>query len=148
MPRWRFTTWIGNFVERIYGREGETRTFYLLRIKLTPGTPYGGLYLHIFYRGDLDPHPHDHPWKFWTFPLVGYNEEIYDPATGESQMNRVHRFHLQFRPAIHTHRVLSAIGDHKIVTLVWHGPKERSWGFWVDGQFVWWRDYFSLEDEA
>ena len=56
-------------IERIYGRE-ETTTLYLLRVKLTPKTRWGQLYLHIFHRGDQDRCPHDHPWDFWTFPLV------------------------------------------------------------------------------
>ncbi len=132
---------LNHLMERIYGRDGEHETLYLLRFKLRPSTPWGGLYLHIFFRGDLDRDPHDHPWRFWTFPLVAYNEEIRDPETGEMRMNRVHRFQLHHRPATYTHRVVGITNGSKIVTLVWHGPKERSWGFWVDGTWIHWRDY-------
>lgn len=81
-------------------------------------------------------------------------------------------FRLTYRPAIHCHRVLGAWDreghrlkmrtgfyansyadlaeppvdySRKIITLVWRGPTERSWGFLKnrDGQWCWvaWRDY-------
>ena len=31
---------------------------------------FGRLRVHVFYRGDADADPHDHPWDFWTFPLT------------------------------------------------------------------------------
>src|SRR3546814_1271720 len=38
---------------------------------------WGQLLWHVFYRGDEDPDPHDHPWDFWTRPLFqGYYEEL------------------------------------------------------------------------
>lgn len=91
--------------ETIYGADGEHATPYLTRIWL------GRLRLHIFHRGDADPDPHDHPWDFWTFPLVSYIEEV----TRESRLmpgvyirhHQVARaFRWSFRPATHMHRVL------------------------------------------
>jgi hypothetical protein len=76
--------------------------------------------LHIFYRGDLDPDCHDHPWDFWTFPLTTYVEEVAYPnpfyEEGFPEMGSkfltytrlVRRFKLHFRPATHCHRVLGA----------------------------------------
>lgn len=129
-------------IEKIYGREGAT--LYLLRIKLISSTRWGGLYLHIFNRGDQDRDPHDHPWSFWTFPLITYNEEVYDPETGEIREQRVRRFQVHKRDATFSHRILDPVNKRRIVTLVWHGPKSQQWGFWVDGVWVHWKTYVAL----
>lgn len=152
----RILKWIG--VEWIYGQVGDERTLYLLRIPLSPGTRLGGLYLHIFLRGDADPDCHDHPWSFWTFPLHTYAEEFKDTAEFRNYRT-VRRFHFQYRPANYAHRVLGRwnntylamrlVGGRdpcmtkpgRIVTLVWHGPKKRDWGFWVDDRWIPWRAY-------
>lgn len=93
---------------------------YMTRITI------GRLRLHIFYRGDLDPDCHDHPWDFWTFPLTSYVEEVVEKKTGTIsyfsenppdfvteeytehviRRNVVWAFRWHFRPATHTHRVL------------------------------------------
>lgn len=135
---------IGRFVERIYGRDGEHETLYLWRLMLTPSTRWGGLYLHIFHRGDLDEDMHDHPWRFWTFPLVTYKEQVRNLHDGTITECTVRRFRVHFRPAEYAHRVLDlpcTHRDRKIVTLVWHGPKERGWGFWVGSMWIHWREY-------
>lgn len=136
------------------------------------GAPYmtrywfGRLRLHIFYRGDLDPDHHDHPWAFWTFPLTSYVEEVINPdvvhrvkhhddiwPSHQISFRRVVKaLRLHHRPATHTHRVLGAwSGGYdklegfpetkpgKIVTIVWRGPDERRWGFLKhrDGRWCW-----------
>lgn len=125
---------------------------------------FGRLRLHIFYRGDLDADPHDHPWDFWTFPLTPYVEEVILPHRykgGEDyerhrQVVPAWRWH--YRPAIHTHRVLGRYADTtpydpewphikagKIITIVWRGSESRKWGFLKnrDGKWCWepWRKY-------
>lgn len=136
----------------VYGTEGEHRTPYLTRLVL------GRLRLHIFWRGDADPDPHDHPWGFWTFPLHDYVEEvIQDPEETmrwteflgiEPGMIKYHqvvrRFRLHYRPATHTHRLLgravrSSDGSpvlwspyHEpgaVITIVWTEKTSRDWGF-------------------
>lgn len=52
--------------ETVYGLEGP----YLTRLV------FGRLRFHCFHRGDEDEETHSHPWDFWTFPLVGYYEEV------------------------------------------------------------------------
>ena len=126
-------SWLDRVVERIYGREGEHETCYLTRIKLTPMTRWGGLYLHIFHRGDADPDPHDHPWSFWTLPTQTYLEEVMD-AEGRVTLNAVLAWRWQHRRATHVHRVVGPPPCGRgwpLVTLVWHTDKQRSWGFWV-----------------
>jgi hypothetical protein len=119
-------------VARIFGGPGRD-TVYLTRVKLTPPTRWGQLYLHIFHREDLDRDPHDHPFDFWTLPLSqGYAEDVY-AASGECfTRQRVPHFKLSYRPAEHTHRVVATDnGRWPLVTIVWRGPSRRKWGFWV-----------------
>lgn len=133
----------GRIVERIYGRDGEHDTLYLWRMKCTPTTRWGGLYFHVFHRGDADPDTHDHPWEFWTFPLVSYNEEVRVTKNDTVYFvrRRVRRFRLHHRRATYSHRVLSQFGGGRIYTFIWHGPKVRRWGFWVKGKWVHWKEY-------
>ena len=106
----RFIGW-----HTIYGVDGEHAAPYMTRIWIYR------LRLHIFYRGDNDPDPHDHPWDFWTFPLTSYVEEVATPVTkgvaplelllcGPENYTLSHQvvraFRLQYRPATHCHRVL------------------------------------------
>ncbi|TAY95832.1 hypothetical protein [Rhizobium ruizarguesonis] len=106
----RFFGW-----QTIYGVDGEHSTPYLTRAWI------GRLRLHIFYRGDNDPDPHDHPWDFWTFPLTTYVEEVARPVTkGVAPLEMlllgpekyalsrqvVEAFRLHYRPATYCHRVL------------------------------------------
>lgn len=77
---------------------GDDGSLYLWRIYLTPHhpDPHGvpvqprnrpALFLHYFFRGDLDRELHSHPWK-WGLSFIltnGYTEERYeDPYAGLS----------------------------------------------------------------
>lgn len=139
------------------------------------GTPYlfrgwiGRLRLHIFYRGDQDRDPHDHPWGFRTFPLTSYAEEVTvkhvdggvekEVVSYEKHTNIVRAFRLHYRPATYLHRVRNRVRRQrnasnpdawedcpgKIYTLVWREGWKRDWGFLKtrDGRTCWqyWRDY-------
>ncbi len=135
MSEYRF----GN-IERIYARDEEgASTLYLTRLHL------GRMFLHFFTRGDMDRCPHDHPWDFWTFPLTPYYEEVWRVYNGQvvciSDRQKVQRFRLHFRPATYIHRVLHPTSGKRIITLVWHSPKKRAWGFWFGDGWVHHRDY-------
>lgn len=136
-------------ITRIYGRDGHYSTCYLTRIKLTPNTRWGRLYLHIFHRGDFDRDFHDHPYDFWTFPLRTYYERVLNLTTGRDTRNVVEAFRWHFRPAEYTHiqegsaryqwaaagldgpvRIEKGLGG-PTVTFVWRKPTRRAWGFWV-----------------
>lgn len=80
----------------------------------------GRLRLHIFYRGDHDPDPHDHPWDFWTFPFTSYVEEAVNVAIpGDDRSNLyvyrqvVPAFRLTHRPAEYCHRVLGRYSGNR-----------------------------------
>lgn len=145
----------------LYGRDADDWTPYMSQLIV------GRLRFHLFWRGDEDPDPHDHPWEFWTFPLRSYVEEVTDPETHERKRKLVTAFHWHHRPATYTHRVLwpakvwhdrarerrlrlpKGSFYHRergpIPTIVWTGPKTRSWGFLKtrEGKWCWvaWRDY-------
>ena len=77
MTEYRF----GN-IERIYvPDENGVTSLYLTRLHL------GHLFIHFFNRGDMDRHPHDHPWDFWTFPLTTYYEEVWEIANALCHWN-------------------------------------------------------------
>lgn len=125
----------------------------------------GRIYLHKFYRGDEDPHLHDHPWSFtsliltrgyweetpldvprgsllpsWRYVPAGYTEVMSADGTEKRKMKFYKRFSLLRRPAEWRHRVI--LKDHNPVwTLVKTQPKSRSWGFWIRDTFCPWRKY-------
>lgn len=148
----------------------DTNDIYLRRFFIYPrdkdfgkNKGKGRLYLHKFYRGDEDPHLHDHPWPFTSLILTrGYFEETY--AFGEEDVylsdkeradskwrtepgdDRWRRrifykpFSLLRRPATWKHRVVLA-DKQPVWTIVKTGPKERGWGFWVADKLCPWRNY-------
>lgn len=94
------------------------------------------VFLHKFHRGDVEPYNHDHPWPFWSLILYGgYWEHTpkgkrwYGPGS------------LLRRPAEWQHHVELPPGA-TCWTLVWTGPKVRSWGFICpDRGWIPWREH-------
>jgi hypothetical protein len=139
--------------EHIHTVVDGARSTYMRRLVI------GRLNLHLFYRGDSDDCPHDHPWSFWTFPLRAYVEEVFDWETGDRWRQVVPAWRWSFRPATHAHRVLGRLAcdemtchctamrcPHeagKFVTIVWKTPILRSWGFWRGRSWVPWREYLA-----
>jgi hypothetical protein len=146
----------------IYDEVGESRTPYMTRAWI------GRLRLHIFYRGDNDPDPHDHPWDFWTFPLTSYLEDVTTQlrdavAEGRPEPSPRYQKRLQlvcawrwhYRHAEYCHRVIGRAVERykddykilpgKIVTIVWIRKRDRRWGFLKqrDGKWCWvhWKEY-------
>ena len=102
----------------------------------------GRLRFHIFFRND-DVDYHTHKREFWTFPLVGYVEELLLPdANGRltREINYVPAFRVTNKPPHIPHRVLHAIKpNRKIVTILWWDSKEIENYFYVekhDGDFA------------
>jgi hypothetical protein len=88
--------------------------------------------LHWFLGSD-DECLHDHPWPFWSFILWGGYTEWTPSREGE-----VGRWYgvgsLLRRGASWVHRV-EIVPGKPTLTLILHGPKERSWGFFT--KFGW-----------
>lgn len=103
-------------------------------------TPLFGLYVHRIYREDLDPVPHDHPWRFWSLILRGgYAEEFHPDVrmVGHSRQQTQRRGSFHGFPLGAAHRITSV--QPGTVTLVLVGRKLRTWGFYDGNAFVDWR---------
>lgn len=140
---WKLLEKIG-LVKNIYG--DKVGTLYMRRFFLTPRRFPLQLMLHVFYRGDEDPDPHDHPWAFWTYPLsrLGYYEHVMEPD-GTVLANYTPGRTWTKREKNYTHRVIGPIhkwdGDGlphlkskpwSMWTLVVRETKvSQDWGFWV-----------------
>lgn len=116
--------------------------------------------LHKFHRGDDDRAVHDHPWAFITFPFKGYYERVHLNAPGEYRIHFVKPWGFHYRPSSYQHMVLGthysegwkAKGPQPELKAMWLTPKpfftfvvtgrkDRAWGFWPDGKYVYWRTF-------
>lgn len=111
------------------------------------------VYLHVMYRPDRDRCHHDHPWPFTTLVLWGgYHEEITHtqyslshPKRFSQRWNRAGM--IRRNPATHTHRV-SHLPAGRAYTLVFRGPKARTWGFLsAAGNWIRWTVFGRLAQE-
>lgn len=107
-------------------------------------TPLGGIYVHFIYREDLDPVPHDHPWRFASFILRGgYVEELhYAPGIGAPEKVWRHRWRLHRFPLHWAHRITAVTPG--TITLMFVGRKVRSWGFYNGPDWIDYRDALGL----
>ena len=128
---------------------------YLDRLRLFE-TPWCAVFLHHIHRPDRDPHPHDHPWAFWSLVLAGdYTECTWPDKRNPGYSN------VRVRPRWSLHR-MNRDAAHLITrisrplwTLVVTGPSagSESWGFWVPvsksrSRGVQWRVYTSANGAA
>lgn len=95
-------------------------------------SPRGSLFIHKLCRSDYERALHDHPWPFVSLVLKGGYCEVLE----DDSLNTRKRWSVAYRPALFRHRV---IAPKPCWTLVLVGPRQRKWGFWVDGAFCWWR---------
>jgi hypothetical protein len=129
------------------------RRFFLRRsVKGSQTGDEGGLFLHVIHQSDNDRDPHDHPWDFKSFILVGgYDDEQWEWFTNfQGWGARVFEGYERVKPltkverkAEHIHRV-RLYGERTAWTLVWTGAKRRSWGFVTKDGWVHWRTYLGL----
>lgn len=110
-----------------------------------------GVYVHRFFRPDVDRDLHDHPWWFWSLVLRGgYLEQLADVATGpfEDRQRWCLRGRAHAMPLRSAHRVVHVLPNTWTLLLV--GPKSREWGFFVNRDrdegplWVEWRTYGAL----
>jgi hypothetical protein len=105
---------------------------YLIRWRLID-TPFGGIFLHKFLRGDSDPYVHDHPWSFVSFVLRGgYTEIKRDNLTRELKRRHIRRINIKRRDDAHYVETLDRVPSW---SLVLHGCRRRTWGFYVPMDF-------------
>ena len=99
-----------------------------------PGEPQaheagGNVYLHLFLRSDGDRAPHDHPWPFASYGLIGGYWDC-DGHTGQRTWCAPGVW-TPWRESQHLHHVELARADSPVMTLVVTGRRHRGWGFVV-----------------
>jgi hypothetical protein len=123
---------------------------YLDRWHLLPRNRFCNVYLHKFYGGDPGRNFHDHPWwnvslilkgEIWEkHPIGGYGPESPYCLHGHDLRRRGD---IVVRKATDCH-TLEWVGDRTepVWTLFITGPRVREWGFWEDGKWVPWEEYY------
>ena len=106
--------------------------------------PWFGVRIHKICRSDAGRDFHDHPWDFVSIGLWGsYTEWVpgSPPQGGSPFFQWPYRYTAPFinkKSAEALHRLeLQA----PVWTLVFTGPKRRTWGFQTPTGWVHWRDY-------
>lgn len=104
----------------------------------------GGIFLHKMSAPDPGEHLHDHPWWFVSWILIGcYREHRADARVAGD----ITAWRSEFR-CRWSLRVLRLDEAHSIKqvaiptwTLVVHGPRRRSWGFFLPRQWMHYVEY-------
>lgn len=137
----RLVSWLMKKLGRERFDIGPPDNVYLTRWTLL-GSRFGKpnqhrLFLHRFHRSDNQT-LHDHPWNFWSLLLwPGYYEHQFNGVVRCDGVRETERRWywpgtLLRRTAETCHRVELAPG-RKAWTLVWTGPRVRSWFFHCNG---------------
>lgn len=119
---------------------------YLARLRIVQ-TPWFGIYVHDIYEPDGDRDSHTHPWSFMSIVLRGsYTELLWEHPDDLQRWGPVAKTYGRF--SLHkmgrgaAHRITHAAPGLK--TLIITGPRQATWGFYVDGKFVEWNNYEHL----
>lgn len=124
---------------------------YLVRLRIIQ-TPWFGVYLHDLEAPDSDPHPHDHPWVFWSFIVRGaYEEEVYyfpkHPIHYPAAVPRYwRRFSWHKMPMNWAHRIGWVKPGTK--SLIFVGKRRANWFFYVKGEAFPWQEYEKTHRKA
>lgn len=112
---------------------------YLRRMRIVE-TPWFGVFLHHIDSTDNDQDPHDHPWNFVSLVVRGgYTEQVLALDANASYVRRwlTWSFHVMDRR--HAHRITELVPG--TVTLILHGKRRGSWGFYTPSGFRDWSEY-------
>lgn len=123
---------------------------YLLRFYVKRNGKLPGLYLHHFFRGDMDRDLHDHPWNVSGSLILtgGYLEERLDPDTKEVYKRKIRPGRLNIIRANDFHRVDLLTG--RAWTLFMSGKKVKDWGFYIreTGEYIPHSQYLSEKERV
>lgn len=103
-------------------------SIYLDRLRII-STPYFGIMLHKFTGPDAEPYLHDHPWSFISIILRGGYSERFRNNMDRSISERHIRF-FNFKRKDDAHYIY-ALDRNPSWSLVIHGRRLRTWGFYV-----------------
>lgn len=99
----------------------------LSRLILAPG-----LFLHHFHQGDMDRHPHNHPWKLsFSYILLGGYVEYRGRDGKDVRTLLPGSVNVIGRNTYHRVELLDPVGG--CWSLFAHAERIGDWGFWVNG---------------
>jgi hypothetical protein len=146
-------------VFEITGTGGDTDV-YLIRYYIFQ-SKYFNIFIHRFMRSDRDD-MHDHPWNFGTYVVKGgYAEQV--PVSDSINSSSI-RIKTNFRSTVQArwatrkaeqlHRVMLdrsyTMSEKELapITICVTGRTRRDWGFVKDGQWIFWKKYLGLPEDA
>ncbi len=136
------------WVDRVFKLEemngnGRCPTYLYRWILLS--TPWFKLYLHHLVGDDWSKDLHDHPKRFITIGLRGgYVEQTPAKASGLYWRQYWKAPWIRSFPASHVHSIKIPPGE-ECWTLCLVFKAVRSWGYWVDGEWIPWKKYVGSE---
>lgn len=102
-----------------------------------------GIYVHKFVGDDWSRDLHDHPKRFISIGLRGRYVE-WTPSAYRPGLDVPYIYTapwLRTFPASHIHRITLCADRQPCWTLVIVLRSVREWGFWHEGQWIYWKDY-------
>lgn len=115
----------------------EVDSGYITRLHLIK-TPFGAIDIHWINAPDAEPWHHDHPVTFLSIILRGGYVEA---RNGRLRKRRWFNFIRASKEDVH--KIVYVWP--KTITLCFMGPKRREWGFHIDGTWVHWKAYYTLQ---
>jgi hypothetical protein len=131
---------------------------YRMRLRRNDGTVYlerwglecqwFGVFVHRMDAPDPGRDLHDHPWAFWSIILKGgyyeYRAPVRTAVQTDADALSVHRRPWSIRQMRldECHRIYH-LEHRQSWSLVFRGPRRRSWGFYCPEGWVDYRDYDS-----
>lgn len=105
-------------------------------------TKWFNIYIHYIAKSDEDEHMHDHPWDFISFILRGgyYEDSIQAFWQTKDTIDKIEYESIVVCALEYIKRQANIF--HKITlikptwTLVFTGPRKRTWGYFVDHKWI------------
>lgn len=117
---------------------------YIVRLHVVK-TPWCAVCVHWILTPDAEPYLHDHPVTFLSLILRGwYTEERLVGAFGQLELRR-HRWWNFIRARRDDKHCIIRVPSGGATTLCLMGPKRQEWGFTVNGEWVYWKDYYAKQ---
>lgn len=121
-------------------RRTEVDSGYITRLHLIK-TPWFAVDVHWINHPDVEPYLHDHPVTFISIILRG---GYWENRNGVIKQRRFYNF-IRATPD-DRHTIVRVYPN--TLTLCFMGPKTREWGFHINGSWVHWKAYYTLQREG
>lgn len=122
------------FSRKWWVEKGPIQRLYLFRSR------WGSVFLHKIVRPDADRDLHNHPWKWATSYIIrGGYKELRLSKTGRLLAKWVMPGTFNRIDDTTYHRIDVVLPG--TLTLFWHGPRNKSWGFKTPDGHVDWKRY-------